>query len=97
MLQFISSAYPWPTAEEEERVVLPLFQVFVREMLEALVLIILVSVVSDKPMQFDRIFRAMLVVACITTFLERYNPDVYKTMKQGMTSSAGGNMIRPMT
>ena len=70
------------------------WQKFLRELMEAMVLVTMVSVVSDKPLFSWKTGRAVCIVEVLTTVLETWHPEYYRLIKQGMTASAGGTLIR---
>lgn len=70
-----------------------LWRKFWREVGEALVVIVLMHVMSDKPLSVTKLLRSTLLMAMVTTFLETYDKKIHDSVKQGITATAGGSLL----
>lgn len=81
------------TMTKQTRSRLPFLYKLVREIIEALVIVWLVSIMNDKGMSTVRLLRAAVVIGVVTTLLDYYDADFQSKIKEGLTFSAGSNLI----
>ena len=70
-----------------------LMQKFAEEMTEALVIVLVIHVVADKPMDPWRVARIATTLAIITTGVELYSPTLAEKIKEGVRFTAGASIV----
>lgn len=66
---------------------------YIHEFLEAFISILIIRIALDKGIDMYRIIKASAVIGVITFILENYNSDFKSNIKQGITFSAGSQMM----
>lgn len=67
--------------------------IYINEVFEALVSIIIIRVAIDKPIDLYKIIQASFAIGIVTFILENYDTDFKSNIKQGITFSVGSQMI----
>lgn len=67
--------------------------VYINEFLEAFISIMIIRIAMDKELQMYKIIQASAVIGLITFILENYNSEFKSNIKQGITFSAGSQMM----
>ena len=86
--------HPRPGHKSKSKInVRHLTQKFAEEMTEALIIVIVIHVVADKPMDPWRILRISTTLAIITTGIELYSPTLAEKIKEGVRFTAGASIV----
>jgi hypothetical protein len=80
-------------AEEQPLTWRKIYIKFCIEVLEALAIVTVIYMVTDKTFDVAKIIRIALVVACITTVLELYRPEAHSKVKDALLFSFGSSLI----
>lgn len=67
--------------------------IYINEVFEAFVSILIIRVAIDKPIDIHKLLKASLAIGVVTSILENYNHDFQSNIKQGITFSVGAQMI----
>jgi hypothetical protein len=67
--------------------------IYVQEVLEAFVAILIIRIAVDKGIDFYKIILVSLAIGFLTMILENYNSTFNSNLKQGITFTAGSQMI----
>lgn len=67
--------------------------IYIHEFLEAFISIMIIRIAMDKDLDMYKIIQASAVIGLITFILENYNSDFKSNIKQGITFSAGSQMM----
>lgn len=63
------------------------------EVFEAMVAIIVIRVALDKPIIFPKLLQESCLIGLLTLVLELYSPDYNTSVKSGLTFSVGTSLI----
>lgn len=66
---------------------------FRQELIEAFLLVLIIHVVADRTIQWQKMLRITLVLAVIITVLELYDPELQQKVKEGVRFSAGSSVV----
>lgn len=66
---------------------------YLNECFEAFIAIIIIRIAIDKGFNFLQIIQASLLIGFLTFLLEYYNKDLKGNIKQGITFTAGSQII----
>lgn len=66
---------------------------FTEELTEALVIVLVIHVVADKPLEVGRVLRIAITLAMITTAIEEYSPALSEKIKEGVRFTAGASIV----
>jgi hypothetical protein len=72
---------------------LEMFILYLNECFEAFIAIVIIRVAIDKGFDFTKIIQASLLIGFLTFLLEYYNKDLKGNIKQGITFTAGSQII----
>jgi len=67
--------------------------IYIQEVLEAFIAILIIRIAVDKSIDFYKIILVSLVIGFVTMILENYNSTFNSNIKQGITFTAGSQMI----
>ncbi len=67
--------------------------IYVQEVLEAFIAILIIRIAIDKSINFYKILLVSLAIGFLTMILENYNSTFNSNIKQGITFTAGSQMI----
>jgi hypothetical protein len=67
--------------------------IYVQEVLEAFVAILIIRIAVDKDIDFYKITLVSLGIGFLTMILENYNSTFNSNLKQGITFTAGSQII----
>jgi hypothetical protein len=70
-----------------------LFILYLNECLEAFIAILVIRIAVDKGFDMLKIIKASMVIGLLTFILEHYNPDLKSNIKQGITFTAGSQIV----
>jgi hypothetical protein len=68
-------------------------RIYIQEVFEAFIAILIIRIAVDKSVDFYRIILVSLVIGFVTMVLENYNSTFNSNIKQGITFTAGSQMI----
>ena len=69
-------------------------QVYLHEVFEALISVIIIFLVTEKNMDVLRILKLSFIIGTITFCIEYYDHEFKQNLKKGMNFSVGGSLIR---
>jgi hypothetical protein len=67
--------------------------IYIQEVFEAFIAILIIRIAVDKSVDFYKIILVSLVIGFVTMILENYNSTFNSNIKQGITFTAGSQMI----
>jgi hypothetical protein len=67
--------------------------IYIQEVLEAFIAILIIRIAVDKSIDFYKIILVSLAIGFVTMILETYNSTFNSNLKQGITFTAGTQMI----
>ena len=67
--------------------------IYIQEVFEAFIAILIIRIAIDKSIDFYRIIFVSLIIGFVTMILENYNSTFNSNLKQGITFTAGSQMI----
>lgn len=70
-----------------------LFILYLNECFEAFIAILVIRIAVDKGFDMVRIIQASMVIGLLTFMLEHYNTDLKANIKQGITFTAGSQIV----
>lgn len=85
------------TEKYEENKYLNLFIVYLNECFEAFIAIVIIRIAIDKGINMMQIIQASLMIGFLTFLLEHYDKDLKGNIKQGITFTAGSQIINTFT
>lgn len=71
----------------------PFFKKYISEVFEALVSVLIISLVTQKEYDIWNIVKLSFLIGTITYFIEYYDHEFKQTIKRGMTMSVGGAIL----
>jgi hypothetical protein len=81
------------TEKSEENKYLNLFIIYLNECFEAFIAIVIIRIAIDKSINMIQIIQASLMIGFLTFLLEHYNKDLKGNIKQGITFTAGSQLM----
>jgi len=79
--------------ENNKRNYSKLFILYLNECLEAFIAILVIRIAVDKGFDMLQIIKASMVIGLLTFMLEHYNTDLKSNIKQGITFTAGSQIV----
>lgn len=70
-----------------------MFILYLHECFEAFIAIVIIRIAIDKGFNFTQIIQASLLIGLLTFLLEHYDKDLKGNIKQGITFTAGSQII----
>lgn len=67
--------------------------IYIQEVFEAFIAILIIRIAVDKNVNFYKIILVSLAIGFVTMILENYNSTFNSNIKQGITFTAGSQMI----
>lgn len=67
--------------------------IYIQEVFEAFIAILIIRIAIDKSIDFYKIMIVSLAIGFVTMILENYNSTFNSNIKQGITFTAGSQMI----
>jgi hypothetical protein len=87
------SETPVPMKRKEPRTAWKLLTLYVQEVFEAMIAILVVRVAMEKEIHVRKMFVASCVIGLLTFVLEQYSPDFKSSVSQGISFSVGSQII----
>jgi len=70
------------------------FQRYLNEITEASVLIVIIKLSTNNPIDIKEVLLYSIIIGIITLILEEYNQSIYNRVKTGMQTSIGAVLMR---
>jgi hypothetical protein len=93
MAEFINSLVEKLSVQMDKDSIKKWILIYIQEVLEAFVAILIIRIAVDKSVDLYRIILVSLVIGFVTMILENYNSTFNSNLKQGITFTAGSQMI----
>ena len=93
MAEFINSLVEKLSVQMDKDSIKKWILIYIQEVLEAFVAILIIRIAIDKSVDLYRIILVSLVIGFVTMILENYNSTFNSNLKQGITFTAGSQMI----
>ena len=77
----------------DQNTIYKLFMMYMDEFFQVFVAILIIRIAMDKNIDFYKIVVISAIIALVTLMLEYYNSDFNSNIKQGITFTAGSQMI----
>ncbi len=68
-------------------------RMYMREVFEAFVLILILALISEKQVDVWKFTKIALLVGLITTAVQWYDPGMFSDLRKGMNVSVGSNLL----
>lgn len=66
---------------------------YLNECFEAFIAILIIRIAVDKTIDIFRLIQASMLIGLLTFLLENYNKDLKSNIKQGITFTAGSQIV----
>lgn len=70
-----------------------MFILYLHECFEAFIAIAVIRIAVDKAFDFVKIIQASMIIGLLTFMLENYNKNLKSNIKQGITFTAGSQIV----
>lgn len=70
-----------------------MFIIYIHEFVQVFVSILIIRIAMEKEIHLGKTVYASMVIGLITSILENYNSDFTSNIKQGITFSAGSQLM----
>ena len=70
-----------------------MFILYLHECFEAFIAIVVIRIAVDKAFDFGKIIQASMIIGLLTFMLENYNKSLKSNIKQGITFTAGSQIV----
>ena len=93
MAEFINSLVEKLSVQMDKDFIKKWILIYIQEVLEAFIAILIIRIAVDKGIDFYKIMLVSLAIGFLTMVLENYNSTFNSNIKQGITFTAGSEMI----
>lgn len=79
--------------EKEQNKLVKFIKLYVHEVVEALVAIVVIRLAMEKDINWPKTIKASMLIGLLTYMIEQYSPDFKQNIRQGISFTVGSQLM----